>query len=192
MRLKLGWDLDGVFDDFRINMGTWLMKVGRITPEEYELADQEIWSLSQAWDLTDEEFDRHFAEGVDAGWIFRQAQPAPGSVDVLHRLKEKGDVHHFATARLIGSRFAHNTMDWLHEHDFPYDSITFSHDKSILTGLDLLTDDHPRNYEECTVAGMRVVLLDQPWNRELVDAPRVTWETIEDYIDELAEELERT
>lgn len=187
--MKVGMDLDGCPYDFRVSMGLYLLDLGRITQEQFELAGQKEWSLSKAWGIADDEFEELFINGVNAGQVFRYGIPEPGSIEALHRLREKGHTIHVITARVVGEKFAHNTLDWFHEVGLPYDSVHFTGDKTVVSGVDVLFDDHENNYRACTAAGMRVVLIDRPWNRHVAGAPRVTFATIESYVDELDKEI---
>lgn len=179
--LRIGSDLDGVVQDFHLNWTSYMVHAGHFDPARVDTSDQVAWSMAEHYGITSEEFDAYFEEGVEAGYIFCQGDPLPGSLETLNKLFWAGHSIHFLTARTIGTKFAHNTLDWLHEKGFMYDGITFSYDKTVMD-LDIVIDDHERNYKQLTAAGKNAVLLDQPWNRHLVHAQRSSWAGMSDYL----------
>jgi len=173
--------MDGVVQDFHENWAGYMVHAGYFEPERVDTSNQVAWSMAEHYGITEEEFDYYFEEGVEAGYIFCQGDPLPGSLETINKLFWAGHSIHFLTARTIGTKFAHNTLDWLHQHGFMYDSITFSYDKTIMD-LDIVIDDHERNYKRITAAGKNAVLLDQPWNRHVKDAERTSWEEMGGYL----------
>lgn len=175
--------MDGVMtDDFAYDMQRVFIHFNYRPGFDFSLENQTAWSLSDHWSIPDDVFDEYIVKGVDAGMVFRDGEAAPGSVDCLARLRAKGHTIHIITARRFGQKFAHNTLDWLFSNGVEFDAISFIHDKFDMP-VDLLLDDHERNYNACTERGMHVVLMDKVWNRHLTDAHRVNWETFEDYVD---------
>lgn len=172
MGLRIGLDLDGCFYDFDRMLVQWATEVKGHVPDPTKV-DRSAWSLAPQLGISEDEFDAWCDEAVDAGYLFRHGAPYPGSVEAVRGLAEDGHSIHFVTSRRFGLKSAHNTMDWLHEWDFPYDSITLSHDKT-LVNVDVLVDDYERNWRECSEAGMRVFVMDRPWNQHLVGVDRVT------------------
>jgi len=180
--MRLAVDLDGVVFDFVSNLRNYLVDHhGRI---EHELPDAETWDFFvDQWGITLDQFLEICAEGVDAGVIFRQGEPLPGARDAINRLRANGHTIHFVTDRRFGAKSPHNTYDWLAEYDIGYDSLSFSHDKTIIDA-DILIEDRDRNYLAVEAHGKVIpVLMTRPWNLDLVGARRVAdWAEFEAFV----------
>ena len=138
--MRLGIDLDGVTYDF-------VDSVRRYLHEEHskplsEMTFEGDWHFYKEWGLTSEEFLWYCSRGVDEGHIFRSGAAYPGALEALRELQVMGHQIHLITARAYGSRYIHNTADWLHEVQLPYDSLTFTVSKEIAM-VDVLLDDYP-------------------------------------------------
>lgn len=166
-------DLDGVVFNFTDSLRLYLVQhCGRY---EHELPDAKVWDFFiDQWGMTVEEFLDHCNAGVDAGVIFRQGPSWPGAVEGVQALKDRGHSVHILTDRSFGNLSPQNTIEWLKENEVPFDTITFSADKTILQA-DLLIEDRDRNYLAVEAAGNATpVLMTRPWNLDLVGARRVS------------------
>ena len=168
--MKVGVDLDGVVYDFVGSLKNYLVMVGWKTPEEIPPATS--WTFYKDWGLTTDEFLDVCADGVDQGFIFRLGPPLPGAVGGMERLQNAGHTLHIVTNRSFGSHSVSNTEAWLHDYHIPFDSLTFSDDKTLVR-TDVFIDDYVKNYDELEAANVRSVLFDQPWNRDADKALRV-------------------
>ena len=71
------------------------------------------------------------------------------------------------TARRPTSR--PQTLTWLHTHGLPYDALYHAEEKGeISERIVLAVDDHPLHVHGYCEKGIRVFLMDQPWNRSFV------------------------
>ena len=173
MSLKLIIDLDGVVFNFTESLKLYLVEhCGRM---DHELPDAKVWNFFiDQWGMTLEEFTDACDRGVDAGVIFRQGPAWPGAVEGINALKGDGHTIHVVTDRSFGQKSPQNTIEWLNENDIPFDSISFSPDKTIVQG-DLLIEDRDRNYVAVEQAKSATpVLMTRPWNIDLVGARRVS------------------
>lgn len=181
--MKVIVDLDGVVFNFTDSLRLYLVQhCGRM---EHELPDAEVWNFfMDQWGMTLEEFTDHCNKGVDAGVIFRQGPAWPGSIEGVNALKSRGHSVHIVTDRSFGNLSPQNTIEWLKENGVPYDTITFSSDKTIVQA-DLLIEDRDKNYLAVEQAGNAVpVLMTRPWNLDLVGARRVNdWSEFLEFVD---------
>lgn len=169
--MRIGIDLDGVCFDFAASLRHWLVTKHGADPDS--LPEPLVWDFfKDQWQLTSTEFLAHCAEGVDGGVVFRHGDPFPDTVQALNALRQMGHTLHIVTHRTFGNRSVQNTSEWLTEHGLPYDTLTFSEDKTLLR-LDAFIEDNAENYLALDAAGVRSFLIDRPWNHHLESARRV-------------------
>lgn len=174
--VRIGVDLDGVLYNFENSFKAYLETIGI-----RNLPTPNTWSVWEHWGMTQDEWMEHFAEGVDAGIIFRVGEPEVNAIDVLNQFKQDGYVIHIVTHRFVGKKSIHNTYDWLDEHEVPYDTLTFAKDKTVVP-TDYFIEDNADNYLALEAAGTKTVLMDRPWNRH-IDAYRITnWKEFYDAV----------
>lgn len=169
--LDIGVDLDGVLYDFGKAFRGQLHGVGYDTTT---MAQPTSWTFYEDWGLTREQFQYEVSRGVDDGYIFAVGDPATGAREVLERLRSAGHRVHIITDRAsFGSpgEAQSATVRWLGEHDIPYDSLTFSADKTVVR-THIMIDDRLENYRALDETACIPILLDQPWNQD-PDALRV-------------------
>jgi hypothetical protein len=183
--MRLGIDLDGVAYDFAASLRHWLVHHEGHDAERYP--DPQTWDFYRdQWGMTLEEFTAHCDRGVDAGVIFVDGDPLPGTRDALRTLKRLGHTLHIVTNRSFGRRSMENTAWWLHKHDIPYDTLHFAADKTSVR-VDAFIEDNADNYLALTAAGVAAFLWDRPWNRQLPAARRITrWGMFVHHIEGLA------
>jgi 5'(3')-deoxyribonucleotidase len=160
--VRIGVDLDGVCYDFVGALRKWIHEsTGRPLAT---MPDAECWDFFKyQWNMPTAEFLRLFDAGVAAGRIFRFGPPLPGAVAGVQALQDAGHEIHIVTNRpQPGAR--ENTLRWLAQHRIPFDSLTFSADKTCVP-TDVFIDDNIENYEALRAAGVSAVFYDQAWNR---------------------------
>lgn len=90
----------------------------------------------------------------------------PDARRVLQQLREEYRIV-LITARRPTART--QTLAWLEEHDVPFDELHHAKDKTdVAEGIVLAVDDHPDHVRDYLEQGVRVFLMDQPWNRTFV------------------------
>ena len=95
----------------------------------------------------------------------------PGARRVLQQLQEDYRIV-LITARRPTAR--PQTLAWLEEHGVPFDELHHAKDKTdVAEGIVLAVDDHPDHVTDYLKQGIRVFLMDQPWNRTF-SAPGTT------------------
>lgn len=171
--MRVGVDLDGVCYDFADSLR---LHVAGARADRRELyPDPQRWEFYYDWGWSLEEFIRITDAGVGRGVVFAQGDPLPGCSWAFWQLREAGHSIHIVTDRSFGpaGEAAYATIRWLTQHELPFDSVTFSADKTI-ANVDVMVDDKPSNYLALKAAGVDAFLLTRPWNSEVQDAQRVT------------------
>jgi phosphoglycolate phosphatase-like HAD superfamily hydrolase len=171
--MRVGIDLDGVCYDFAASLREYLCHtIGTHSLEECTPAQR--WEFYEDWGLDVSQFLAAFHDGVDAGVIFAHGDPYPNVAEAFNVIKGAGHSIHIVTDRAMGQpgASAAATITWLERHGLPYESITFSGDKTV-AHLDVMVDDKPENYQALRAAGVDAYLLTRPWNKHVQGAQRV-------------------
>lgn len=176
--MKIGIDLDGVCYDFAASVRRYMEDTQCDTTQCSEALR---WEFYEDWGMSLGEFLDCFSKGVNTGTIFWYGDPHPGTREALQTLREYGHTLHIITDRSIGSPgiAAYSTLRWLAEHNIPYDTITFSKDKTVVP-TDFMIDDKLENYDELDGVGCEVWLFDRPWNQ--APGPRRRVYSIEEFV----------
>ncbi len=121
----------------------------------------------------EELFFRFHEESIPLLPLFTGVQYALGVIHQTCRII-------IVTARRPYSR--PQTLQWLADHGIPFDALYHTEDKTeIPESITLAIDDHPLHIQAYQALGVRVFVMDQPWNRQVVDANviRVTgWDAL--------------
>ena len=111
--------------------------------------------------LIEEIFTRFHKEAIPQLPLFPGAKYA---LEVIHRTCRIIIV----TARRPYSR--PQTLEWLTAHGLPFDALYHTEEKAeIPEAITLAIDDHPLHIQGYQAQGVRVFVMDQPWNRLVVD-----------------------
>lgn len=162
--MRVGIDLDGVCYDFAASVREYLCHtVATHDPEA--CTDPERWEFYEDWGLDLPAFLDAFHDGVNAGIIFTHGDTYPNVTEAFARIKAQGHTIHIVTDRSMGEpgRSEAATAAWLARHGLPFDSLTFSADKTVVN-LDVMVDDKLANYDALEAAGVRAYLLTRKWN----------------------------
>lgn len=160
---KIGWDLDGVEYDFAASVRRAVKHFGLDLDCGY--GEPESWHFYRAWGMSDDEFVDLCHRGADEGIIFA-GERRPGGREAMKRVRDAGNTIHIITDRSFGSHPAVSekiTRLFLQEHEYEYDSLTFSADKTI-EYMDYFIEDKLENYDALDAKGTKVYLVNRPWN----------------------------
>jgi len=184
-RLDIGVDLDGVCYDFAASLRWWLASGGRPWGS---MPDPTCWHFySGQWGMTLPEFIAACDEATNAGYLFAYGHPELGTRETLERFIGAGHRVHLITDRSFG-RDGHaesNTRYWLAKHSIPFDSLTFTADKTAVP-VDTMIDDKPENYDALEVAGHYPWLRSRPWNAGHAGRRVESWADFAAAVDRLA------
>lgn len=169
--MRVGIDLDGVCYDFAASFREYI--TSWVDRRRYCPAPTR-WEFYEDWGMGLDEFLGHCHDGVDRGIIFTYGAPLPRVAEAFAWIKAAGHSIHIVTDRSFGApgASAAATLAWLAKYQLPYDSITFSSDKTI-AAVDVMVDDKPENYAALVEGGVHAYLLTQRWNRHVPNAARV-------------------
>jgi uncharacterized HAD superfamily protein len=178
---RIGIDLDGCAYDFTRALRHYLVEHEGYNP--MDLPDSTCWDFFlHDWNMTLENYLRHFAAGVDAGVIFLHGEAEQDAAKYISQLKRDGHQIHIVTHRQIGTKSISNTGEWLAREGIEFDTLTFAKDKTVLP-TDFFIEDNVDNFLALEAAGTRVVLMDRPWNSHHDTPYRVSgWAEFYDFI----------
>lgn len=161
--MRIGVDLDGVCFDFPASLRRYLETLGF---SGLPTGEVRRWEFYEDWGLTLDEFLGYCNDGVDAGYVF--SGPARDRApQAIRALKNAGHEIHIVTDRSFGKNPIASedaTLHWLYGHDIPFDSLTFSPDKTSVP-TDVFIEDKLQNYDALAASGCKPYLVDRPWNR---------------------------
>jgi uncharacterized HAD superfamily protein len=174
----IGIDSDGVLHNFGASFKQYCLDQQILNEDQCSPITE--YTFYRKWGLTDSEFKQICHDGVDAGVIFMHGEPFPGARSAMRRLKRGGHRLHIITDRFFGTNGGSEdlTKRWLMRYDIPYDTLTFSADKTCRR-TDFFIDDKESNYDDLDAAGCRVYLYDRPWNQDPGDGRRRVYSFIE-------------
>jgi len=172
-------DVDDVISEFRTGFASWLSNTKDIHPDissrEYYFID----ALSQSGVNPEEIFEEFISvNGFSCFMIVRE-----GVKEFLHSLREMGYWIHLLTARPEENLIClYDTYEWLHDHNIPFDDISFSGEKfrwcakskyynsdSIVFAI----DDSPKHVMEYAVHGIKCFVPMKSYNTKTWGADNV-------------------
>jgi hypothetical protein len=184
----VGLDLDGCNYDFYNAFITYAtehldVEVPVDTQLDEPATPPAVWAFYQDWGWTYSHFLEMFRRGIEDKFLFRHGVPLEGAIEGWRLLHESGHRIHVITDRgLPGLEdIAHeSTRLWLEEYDLPYDTLTFSPDKTRILEFakdptrTAFIEDRADNRDALAAAGIAYpYLLTQPYNVDIADVPRV-------------------
>lgn len=110
---------------------------------------------------------------------FREMEPIEGAPAALRQLADAGFKIVYVTARPQWQykRLYADTLDWLNQYNFPVDLLLFNKDKvealyeHVVPAWPVaFVEDHPRNAIHLASVGVRVLMYDQPHNRDVEES----------------------
>lgn len=166
MKLRVGFDLDGVLYNFGDSVRKFLENTNRghlwksgPTPAPY-------WDFYKDWGWTSQQFVEMCNDGADAGIIFRGGT-RPNAVEAVEAVYRAGHDIIIITDRGFGTtpEVSHNaTREWWDHNGFPpYAELHFSADKTCVP-TDVFVEDKLANYDALMDVGTECFLINRPWN----------------------------
>lgn len=167
--MKIGVDLDGPLYPFEYCLWDWCIKQGI---REGAIPQTTTWNFFEepGWDADLEWYKKITAEASEAGHLFYSQDPHPGAVEGMYKLREHGHTLHIMTYRIFPGA-VNNTDRWLAKHNVPFDSLSFTKDKTLIP-VDVMIEDNVDNAAALEDAGTIPVIVDRNWNQNW-DGPRV-------------------
>lgn len=152
----------------------------------------------QIYDRTKHWFYERFNTSADEDTLFfyKYAREIMGSADIkenaslyINKLHDLGHEIYIITAR--SNKFADNimdiTLDYLAKNEIKYDKIIFqSHNKADIcreNNIDVMVDDSIEHIEEITNVGIKVIIMDNEYNRNSNGTRAKNWEEVYNLIE---------
>lgn len=178
-QFRLGIDLDGVLYPFAKEITSHAeISFGHV-PGSLQLP--QTWRFYEDWGLTESAFHDLYRDAVHNGQLFAAGPATTGLLEALSTIASTGVELHVLTARYLPGVnrdiVDRRTRAWLEKLGVSFASVEILSGPKIAAaarlGLDAHLDDAPEHLtslaETCTP-----IAWDQPWNRELPTAVRVS------------------
>lgn len=163
--MRIGWDSDGVLYRFTKAYHSW-MNLNHGMSLDLEVEAQ-TWNWFLDWQSVDE-FKACMDASVDAGYLFWQGELyEPEIPQLIVDLKAQGHTNHLVTYRFSGKNSCPKaaTEHFYASQGIEFDSITYSKDKTVVD-VDIFLEDNLLNYDALEAAGVKVYLVNRPYNLE--------------------------
>lgn len=161
--MKIGIDLDGPLYPFEYCFWDGVVKLGL---KSGEMPKTKTWNF-----FTEPGYDESLEWYLDAchklsesGHLFMSQKPHRGAVEGMKRIKEMGHSIHIMTFRMFPGA-VNNTEQWLMKHEVPFDSLSFTKDKTIVP-VHFMIEDNVDNAIALRESGAIPVVVDRAWNQE--------------------------
>lgn len=170
-KLRVGVDLDGVLFNFQNAFRRYFHEVNGghgIGNCLYGCNYEGDWHFYRKWGIDDQRFLQLCHSGADEGHIFSGGIKR-GAKAAMDRIAKVAEIH-IVTDRSFGSTPQVSqdlTRRWLAKYKIPYDTLTFSADKTSVP-TDMFVEDKLENYDALTAAGVKAYLINRPWNHDPV------------------------
>ncbi len=167
---RVGVDIDGVLYDFTHDMYRRLNKLG-IDAGDHNRKD--TWRFYEGWGMTGPEFYQHMAQAVEDEDLYTAMPPSVDAVCGMRKLQEDAHSIHLITARPNEKDTTRKlTLKWLAEHSIPFNTLTFSKNKTEVP-TDYFLDDHTPNVLALKKSGVKAWLMSAFHNRNDVFPHRI-------------------
>lgn len=154
--MRVGIDLDNVTYPFVEVLAQYVRPLVDDASKIDSVAHR--WEFYEDWGLTTAQFLQFYKEAVEDDFMFVRGEPINQSVTWINQFRDMGHTIHFVTDRFVGNQAQQATVRWLQEYEIPYDSLTFSADKTLVK-TDIFLDDKPSHVDDLRAVGVEAWLL---------------------------------
>jgi 5'(3')-deoxyribonucleotidase len=189
---KIAIDLDEILSDTLTSVLDYYNTIHKTSIKREDFHSYNYWEI---WGGSRERAVKLIADYYKTDY-FKNIKPVAGSIDGINKLKELGYEMYVVTGRSV--EYKKQAINWLDKYfknmfkDIFF-ADTFSVDietkkKSEIckeNGLKLIVEDDPYHIEDCTKAGIEVIYIEYPWNKnkEFKNAIKVSsWKEIPETI----------
>jgi len=129
-----------------------------------------VGKYGSAGGLDSSEYDRSLIEEIFLRFHEESISQLPLYPGAKYALKT---IHRTCRIIIVTARRPYSrpqTLEWLTAHCIPFDALYHTENKTeIPESITVAIDDHPEHIQSYQAAGARVFVMDQPWNRLVVD-----------------------
>lgn len=158
--MKIGVDLDGLVVEFH----EWFINNhNKINNTALTLDDWTDYEFSNAGYTMKSLGDVINAQAMHGDFLL--PDPVKGAVEGLRELSERNSIH-IITYRKYRAR--QDAVEWLDNHQVPFDSISFAKDKAkagLILGIDTMIEDDWSSAISTANAGIDTILYNRPYNK---------------------------
>ncbi len=159
--MRIGVDIDGVVSD---SYTFWLGELNKHYGKN--ITQLHSYQMHLIFDVPWEDMNQFFVDNVEK--LLMNPLPMPGAKTGLEMLKRDGHEIYLVTARRDVEEEI--TGKWLDLHSIPYDCLMAVGERSKAEvcqeqSLELFIEDYDRNARSIADIGVKVVILDAPYNR---------------------------
>jgi len=178
-------DIDGCLYSFVDAI--WPYLVDRLGPPSSP--ESETVRLGEHWGIDVSEWNLLFRGAIRDCQVFNALPPYKGAQEAMQALREDGHTLNIVTARMVDGleeECRRQTYDLLNDNQIPYDTVTFSEDKTVVYA-DVAIEDIPANLQNLYDAyGTTGILFTRKHNRSIPWSPRVEcWDEVPGLVAEL-------
>lgn len=181
MKLQVGFDKDGVIYDYTKAFHNYLRSSGirPHLPEDY-VPTCWNWFKEDPINITMEEYLQIHNQGIQDMQIFWIGELLDSEIPFqMQRIIDAGHQLNIVTYRMgVSAEVA--TYKFLFDNKLPFSKVIFSKDKTVVDN-DYFIEDNLANYDALEAAGVKVYLLNQPYNQEDDNRRRV--DSVKEYVD---------
>jgi uncharacterized protein len=163
-KLNIGIDLDGtvtVYDYWLARANTYFGR--QIKPEAIT-----VYNIAQILGITSEDYASFYR--LNGENVHRESAIRPDAARVIHALRPQHRIHYISARDPYLWRVS---MEWLTRHDLPLDSLSLlgsphKSGRAQELACDIFIEDSLENALELAQDGIRVLLIDCPYNQGLL------------------------
>ena len=167
MKRVIGIDIDSVLAD---SDKIFTKELEYLTGKKYFREDNSPFKYEEAFNIDDETMKKFWSDFTKkGGW--QKIPPIKGSIETVKRLKDEGYYIIIISAR--PPIIKEETKAWLTINNVPYDELYLTNYEektnfiTHLSGLLYFIEDHPDFAYQFAEKGVKVLLYDWPWNRNV-------------------------
>ena len=194
--MKIGIDIDNVLSELSDSLHLWH---GSQYNYSKPLHERTKFGLTFSWNCSDEEATKRLLEFYESD-EFKETAPVKGAIEAINKLAKEHELH-VITVRPIHTE--KETLRWLEKH-FSLENFEKIHINSQCMnnsvcktkaeickelGIKLMVEDALHFAENCAEKGIKVILLDWPWDQTDKLHPNITrvkdWKEILEKIDKM-------
>lgn len=191
-KLRVGFDSDGVLDNFGEGVRETLMARGLGHLWKSGPTKKSYWNFYEDWGWTFVQFKELVDWGVDNGFVFT-GHWREGAIEAVNRVARMGHEVIIITDRSFGSsprNSERNTVEAFARAGMWYDEIHFTADKTSVD-VDVMVEDKLQNYDALVANGTPTWLINRAWNLVAGGDDRNRIGNVQDYADAIEVITER-